>query len=121
MKTMNFIVPALLAGFMSLSMISCSKSDDDVAPVANDTAYKVNIRSTQFDPNAIFMLPNAKITWVNADSIAHSVVSDDATSFNSGNINPGAGFSFTPVTTGTYTYHCGIHPAFKGTVYVVIR
>lgn len=103
-------------------MFSCSKSDVYNPPANNDTAaYKVNILANQFSPSAINMLPGAKITWTNADTETHSIVSDDATSFNSGNIAPGGSFSFTPSATGTYAYHCGVHPGVQGTIYVVTR
>lgn len=122
MKTLKFITPVLLAGFMSVAMFSCSKSDDYVAPAATDTAaHKVNILSAQFDPNTVTMLPGTRIIWTNTDTTAHSVVSDDGISFNSGGINAGGTYTFTPATPGTYAYHCGIHPSVKGTIYVVTR
>ena len=55
------------------------------------------------------------------DTDTHSVVSDDATSFSSGNISTGGSFSFTPAAPGTFAYHCGIHAAVKRIIYVVNR
>jgi len=122
MKSMKFITPVLLAGFMSVTMFSCSKSDNYVAPVVADTtAFKINIQATQFAPNPLTMYLGPKLTWTNNDTDAHSIVSDDATSFSSGNIIAGGSFSFTPAATGTYEYHCGIHPTVKGILYVVTR
>jgi plastocyanin len=122
MKTLKFIVPALLAGFTFVMMESCSKSDDYVAPVVADTStFKINILATQFDPNTVTLHLGGKVTWTNTDTQLHSVVSDDATSFNSGNISAAGTYTFTPPTNGTYNYHCGIHPAVKGTIYVVTR
>ena len=122
MKTLKFIAPVLLAGFVSFTLFSCSKSDNYVAPAVTDTAgHKVNIRSMQFDPNTITLMPGARITWTNTDSVAHSVVSDDGISFNSNSISAGGTYTFTPSSLGTYAYHCGIHPAVKGIIYVVTR
>jgi plastocyanin len=119
MKRIKFILPAILAGIICVMISSCSKSDVDNPPAAD--LYKVNILATQFDPATMTMLPGARITWTNMDAQVHSIVSDDATSFNSGNIPAGGSFSFTPTVTGTYTYHCGQHPGVQGTLNVVTR
>ncbi len=119
MKRIKFILPGILAGVMCIAIFSCNKSD--VTPVSGGDIYKVNILATQFDPSTMTMLPGAKITWTNMHTELHSIVSDDATSFNSGNIAAGASFSFTPTVTGTYPYHCGLHPAVRGTLNVVNR
>ena len=119
MKSIKFITPVLLAGFISVMMFSCSKSDY-VAPV-DTTTQKIDIQATQCAPNPLTMYLGSKITWTNTDTDVHSIVSDDATSFNSGNITAGGTYSFTPLTNSTYAYHCGIHPAVKGVIYVVTR
>ena len=118
---MKLIAPYLLAGFLSIMMPSCSKSDADTTAGTNPNTQNINILVTQFDPNPLTMQLGSKISWINKDTEAHSVVSDDGTSFNSGIINPGASYTITPNFTGTYEYHCGIHPAVKGTVYIVVR
>lgn len=122
MKIIKSILPLIITGLLIGSMHSCKKSDAYNPVVADTTAdHKISIQATQFSPASLTMLMGTKVTWTNADADIHSVVSDDAVSFNSGNINPGATFSFTPATTGTYAYHCGIHPAVKGVLYVVNR
>ena len=120
MKSLKLIAPYILAGMLFLGMSSCSKSDDAIAGTDANT-QKVNILSTQFDPNPFTLHLGIKINWVNNDTEAHSVVSDDGISFNSGVINPGGSYTITPNLTGTYQYHCGIHPAVKGTFYIVVR
>ncbi len=120
MKSMKFITSMVLASFMSVLIFSCSKSDDYVAPV-DTTVQKINIQAALFAPTPLNMYLGPKVTWTNTDTDVHSIVSDDATSFNSGNISTGGTYSFTPLTTGTYAYHCGIHPTVKGIIYVVTR
>ena len=119
MKIMKFITPVLLAGILSIAMFSCSKSDDDV--VADTTVHKVNIETAQFSPNPLTTYLGPKIIWTNTDAAMHSIVSEDGISFNSGNINPGGTFSFTPSATGSYPYYCGLHASVKGVIHVVIR
>jgi plastocyanin len=66
---------------------------------------------------------NNTVTWTNADTAAHTVTSvtvpSGATSFDSGNMDPGATFTYTFATPGTYTYHCSYHSWMTGTVTVV--
>jgi plastocyanin len=60
---------------------------------------------------------NNTVTWTNNDNAPHTVTADDG-SFNSGNLAPGATFSFTFATAGTYKYHCVYHSWMTGTVIV---
>ncbi len=67
---------------------------------------------------------NNTIVWTNQDSTQHTVTSGSvpsgAASFDSGNISPNNTFTVTLTVTGTYQYHCSIHPGWmKGTVVVV--
>ncbi|MFZ1452276.1 MAG: cupredoxin domain-containing protein [Ferruginibacter sp.] len=118
---MKFIAITVLAGLMSVMIYSCSKSDTSGGGGNTNTDHKVNIQASIFDPATITMLPSARLTWTNMDTQPHTVVSDDLISFNSGNINAGGTYSFTPTATGIHEYHCGLHPTVKGTIYVVIR
>jgi plastocyanin len=60
---------------------------------------------------------NNTVTWVNKDQAIHTVTATD-NSFNSGNILPGASFTYTFTTPGTFTYSCIYHSWMKGTVVV---
>jgi plastocyanin len=57
------------------------------------------------------------VTWSNGDTITHTATADGG-QFNSGAIAAGGKFSFTFQTTGTFPYHCTIHPGMVGTVVV---
>lgn len=121
MKNLQSIALIIMTVFLSVSISSCSKSDAYTAPADDPNTYKISIEATQFNPASLTMLPGAKVTWTNTDSQPHSVVSDDGISFNSGSLNGGESISFTPGVTGTYGYHCGIHPTVTGTVLVATR
>ena len=58
------------------------------------------------------------VKWYNKDGYAHTVTSDDGTSFNSGNLAGGATFSYTAATVGSFAYHCNIHSNMHGTLVV---
>ena len=120
MKSLKLIAPAIFVCIISFMMFSCSKSDAN-NPSGNNNIYKVNIQANLFDPANLTMLAGSKVTWTNMDNQVHSLIADDGISFSSGSINPGGTYSFTPAATGTYAYHCGIHPTVQGIIYVVIR
>lgn len=72
-----------------------------------------------FAPSSITVAVNATVIWTNQDrGVVHNVVSTSETSFNSGDINPGATWSFTFTNPGTYTYFCSYHPWMTGSVTV---
>jgi hypothetical protein len=57
------------------------------------------------------------VTWSNAGQDEHTVTADD-NSFDSGNLDPGDGFSWYFSTAGTYSYTCGLHAWMQGKVIV---
>lgn len=78
----------------------------------------VSISNFAFMPQNITINPGMTVTWTNNDSVTHTVTADNGM-FNSGNLAPGQSFSFTFPSTGTFTYHCSIHPSMTGTVTVL--
>jgi len=65
---------------------------------------------------------NNTVYWTNNDAAPHTVTSDTAGLFDSGNSGPltsqGGTYQFTFTTPGTYAYHCSFHPWMQGTVVV---
>ena len=68
----------------------------------------------------------ATVRWVNIDmssdgystvGVTHHIVSNDGTSFDTGNIAANEVMSKT-LGAGTYPYHCILHPSMTGTVVV---
>ena len=80
-------------------------------------ANAVSIANFAFSPASITVKVGDSVTWTNNDSTTHTVTADD-NSFSSGDLAPGATFSFTFPKAGTYAYHCSIHPSMTGTVVV---
>jgi plastocyanin len=77
----------------------------------------VSIANFAFSPASITVKVGDQVTWTNNDSTTHTVTADD-NSFSSGDLAPGATFSFTFTKAGTFPYHCSIHTSMKGTVVV---
>lgn len=63
---------------------------------------------------------NNTVTWTNNDSVHHTVVSLSGNgSLSSGDMAPGATYSYTFNAPGTYDYHCIYHSWMAGTVIVL--
>jgi plastocyanin len=95
------------------------------ATMAQDADFSVNIvepstsdpTSWSFDAPDLIAAAGQTILWTNIGGQTHTITADDA-SFDSGNIDPGGTFSFSPTNPGTYAYHCTPHPWMKGTLTV---
>jgi plastocyanin len=79
---------------------------------------KVSITNFAFDPATLTITTGTTVTWTNNDTVAHNVISDDG-SWSSNSLAKGDTFSYTFTQTGTFSYHCGIHPSMKATITVV--
>jgi len=84
---------------------------------AADGVSAVHIANFAFAPAALTVAPGQKVTWTNADNVAHTSTGSDRR-WNSGPLEPGASFSVTFVTPGTYLYRCSIHPFMQAKVIV---
>lgn len=75
-----------------------------------------------FAPSSFTVKAGASVTWVNRDTVTHTVTSTSipsgAKSFDSGNFPYGYTFTVTFNTPGTYQYYCSIHPIMTGTIVV---
>ena len=119
MRTIKIISTIILLGML---INSCSKGDSYGSSGGGGPTGSSNvvaIQNMQFQPAAITVTEGTSVTWRNMDAETHTVTSDDGTSFNSGNISSQGSYSFAP-TAGAHPYHCSIHPAEKGTVYVAV-
>jgi plastocyanin len=76
--------------------------------------------ATGYDPDNITVVIgfNNTVIWTNNDNEPHTVTATDG-SFDSGNMDPGATFTYTFTKPGTYTYICTYHPWMHGYVTVI--
>ena len=77
----------------------------------------VNIKNFSFNPFALNINQGDTVVWTNQDSVPHQLVSVSS-AFSSGFLSNGQSFSFTFSQSGTYSYHCAIHPSMKGEIVV---
>jgi plastocyanin len=71
-----------------------------------------------YDPKTIQVAKGTTVTFTNAGTVYHTVTSDDATRAFDVGVDPGKTATIVFDKAGTWTYHCGIHTAMKGTVQV---
>ncbi|HEX3234373.1 MAG TPA: cupredoxin family copper-binding protein [Gemmatimonadales bacterium] len=86
-------------------------------PVDTTGAARVRIANLSFGPSELRVRAGARVRWVNGDQVQHSVTADNGT-FDSGLIDPGAGFERVFDRPGTYAYHCTPHPFMQARVIV---
>lgn len=77
-----------------------------------------NFQTWTFGPGKLTVHVGDTLIWTNTGQANHTVTANNG-GFDSGNLAPGATFSFTFTKPGTYGYHCTYHPWMKGTVIVV--
>ena len=90
-------------------------------PVAARAAtVDVDIQDSGYQPGSITIAVNDTVRWTNRGTLTHTVTSDTAGQFDSGDMPPTAQFSHTFTIPGTFAYHCIYHPlTMKGTVAVL--
>ena len=77
----------------------------------------INIQNFTFNPAVLNVAKGKKVTVKNLDSASHTWTADD-NSWNSNTLAKDQTFSHTFNASGTFAYHCAIHPSMKGTVNV---
>ena len=114
MKPKNLFYGLFLA-LAAMVFAACEKDDDD--NMTNNDSQVVYMKGSVFSNANLVVIAGTKVTWQNDDTMDHNVTADD-NSFSSGTIMPGGSFSHTFNTTGTYAYHCTLHPGMVGVVVV---
>jgi len=84
-------------------------------PVINTVVHNVSISNFAFVPATITVKKGETIVWTNKDTVPHTVTGGDLLSNPLGQSET---YSFAYDKTGTFAYHCSIHPSMKGTVIV---
>ena len=88
------------------------------APAVEVTINSDTTAGGQFQPRVVQVPAGSIVRFINKDSAARSVVSDDGV-FNSGDIAPGRTWDWTAGGAGTYNYSDGSRPYAVGTIDVV--
>lgn len=103
---MRRLTPALVAGLAFA-----------VASPAEAATVTVRIVRAGFSPSAVTINFGDTVVWRNADTRNHQVVADSG-AFASPVLRPGATYSFTFRTAGTFRYRDALEPSERGRVVV---
>jgi plastocyanin len=118
----NLFNVSALACVSLFILFSCGKSSSygsSNPPAGGNTGFDIGMANMTFSPAVKTVAKGTVVKWKNNDGFAHTVTSNDGTSFSSGNIAGGATYSYTASVAGTFDYHCTIHGvAMSGTLIV---
>jgi len=103
----TFVAAALLAA-------AAYPATPMTAPVPGAT---VHIRDDAFVPARLVVRPGTTVAFVNDDDDAHTTTADDH-AYDSGGMGTGERWPHVFVKSGTYAYHCSMHPFMKAVVVV---
>jgi plastocyanin len=132
-RVVMLVVGALLVGLLAMvgtAGVIAMKSGYGTTqrPVSQETvvygATQVFIRDGAYTPAHIEVPVGTAVTWTNEDTVPHGVVFTPLVittvdTWQSGPLYPGASFSYTFTSRGTFVYHCSEHLDMTGTVTVV--
>ncbi|VVB65379.1 Plastocyanin [Candidatus Gugararchaeum adminiculabundum] len=119
-------VLVLLFSFGCAGASNSGNGNTSAQPAANSSVpadssaaleVTIEIKNFAFSPASIEVKAGTKVTWINQDSAAHTVAGDSG-EFQLGPLAQGEKASQVFSKTGTFAYHCGIHPSMKGTITV---
>ena len=111
----GFVVGGIVAGSIGASVILRNISDvrADIRIVPNAPAVAI-----PYDPQTFHVSLGGTVTWINADTTAHTVTSNVTGLFDSGSLTTGDSWSHTFTETGTFYYYCVPHRQMWGVVIV---
>ena len=108
---------ALRLVFLFTTLVSSPGLAEDPNNAATTPAVIVSMDHSTFIPSEITVAPGTTVTWVNVETMPHTVV-DLNKAFRSKTLVKDGTFSFTFTTPGDFDYLCSIHPNMKGKVIV---
>jgi plastocyanin len=118
MKKYHIVVLVALAVATVMVAGCTSSSNPSPGPVTSSASQNtVAIKDYAFSPSTLTIQKGTNVTWRNDDSVQHQITSDSQ-AFSSPLFGTGGTYTYQFNTTGTFPYHCSIHPSMKGTVVV---
>ena len=105
------------ATVQSSSTITTAASQSTPKTTGTLSNYVINISNFKFAPDTMTVPVGSTVSWVNKDSISHSVAADSG-SFKSGDLATGDIYNYTFKTAGSFAYHCAGHPFMMAKIIV---
>ncbi len=79
------------------------------------------IEAMRFSPEVVTVQPGDRIEFTNRDLVPHTATGVTGQRFDSGLMNSGQAWSYSPTAEGTTTYNCAYHPTMTGKIIVAPR
>jgi plastocyanin len=117
----GFVVGGALIGGLAAGLESRLLANSNIAgdiTIVQGASNNYNSGLT-FSPPTFTVKVGTTVTWVNKDTVTHTVTSNGTSLFDSGNLPTGGVFKYTFTHTGTYQYYCTLHTFMRGTIIVV--
>jgi len=80
-------------------------------------SHTISIGDIKYLPATLIVRAGDTVVWKNDDIVPHTATAKNK-SFDSGNIEPGASWSYVAKKKGTYLYDCTYHPNMRGKLIV---
>lgn len=117
MKRSTIIITTLIMLVLIASIVYSLRPKKQQSETNPSFADTVVIDNFTFTPQSTIVSKGTTVTFLNNDSATHTVVSDN-NAFKSKDIEPGQSYQHTFNETGSFPYHCSIHPTMTGTITV---
>ena len=122
MRLRLLLALAVLSASAACGSSSSPMTAPSPTPSTSGTAVSIvrgasTLTSTAYAPNPVTIPVGGTVMWTNNDTTSHTATAADGT-WNSGTLAPGATFSRTFPTAGSFPYACTIHPGMVATVTV---
>lgn len=117
--TLSIIMTSMLfTGILSNPTTVALAQQQESVTITQGAADEGNLEP--FLPRVVNVMPGSIVSWTNEDSIPHTVTAGGTGEplFHSGPISPGMTWDNRFDSTGTFGYHCSIHPWMMGRVMV---
>src|SRR5579863_7831351 len=110
---------ALVAwGGSATTAVASTKSGLKRSPVVHTVRIiEVNCRFS-FQPSKLMIQVGDIVVWKNVTTAPHTVTSNTGVFNTAGFLSMNQSFKFTFTRTGTFNYHCNIHPYMHATIIV---
>lgn len=114
----------IVAGCTSSTNPTTTSTDNSVGATAaktdraNSNAVSVNIDNFAYQPSELTVKKGTTVTWINSDSVIHTVTSTNGRFTSSGDLGKDASHQAQFNAAGTYDYYCIPHPFMKGKIIV---
>jgi plastocyanin len=100
-----------------VSIICALEAQVAVAASSEPVTHTVIVVGMKFEPASLTVKQGDKVVWVNRDFFPHTATALDR-SFDSGDIETNAGWTYVADKTGTFSYVCTLHPTMRATLTV---